>query len=202
QTTTSTRTSSFCYDMVIANTNCPIPNHSWPNTGILNQETIEPGAMSGGSDPTLWQQTTYTLDANGNRTSVSVTGYDNVASQPGIVTRQTTFVYDQNHQFITEKHTSPSQGVTFVEKYSSSAAFGKPLTYSDVNNLPASWQYDTFGRKTLEARPDGTQTAFSYNSCSGGNCPCQPGSSYYVRIQPLSASGAANGPMQTIHYDS
>jgi RHS repeat-associated protein len=39
-----------------------------------------------------------------------------------------------------------------------------------VNNAPpTTWQYDGFGRRTQETRPDGTSTQWSYNNCSTYN---------------------------------
>src|SRR5262249_40120469 len=184
--------------MTIPNSNCTPPNHAWPNTGILSQETIEPGAMqSGALDPTLWQQTTYTLDAYGNRTSVTVAGFDKAANLS--VSRQTTIVYDQNHQFVSQKKYSlgPTQSIT--ENFTFNPSFGKPATYTDANNLQSNWHYDTFGRKTLEVHPDGTQTAFSYVFCNTSNCPA--GDAYAVVTTPQAADGSQNGPLLSIHYD-
>src|SRR5262249_39659900 len=77
--------------------------------------------------------------------------------------------------------------------------FGKPTSHTGPNGLTTTWQYDTFGRKILEVRADGTQTAFSYVVCNSSNCPA--GDAYAVLTTPQNASGAQNGPLLSIHYD-
>jgi RHS repeat-associated protein len=199
QTTSQTRTSSFCYDMNIPGLSCTNSH----NTGILNQEIVEPDAMqSGATDPTLWLKTDYEIDAYGNRTSVQVAGFDNVAQPATTITRLTTFVYDQNHQFVTEKHNALGR----VEKWTYDPAFGKPLTYKDPNQLQntlqTSWQYDSFGRKTRETRPDGTQTTWSYLDCRNFDCSAMPNAIYFIVQNSLDPNGTQNGPTVVAFYDN
>lgn len=51
------------------------------------------------------------------------------------------------------------------ETRSYSDANGNVLTLLDVNNLTTSWQYDSWGRKTRETRPDNTATTWAYRQC-------------------------------------
>jgi RHS repeat-associated protein len=50
------------------------------------------------------------------------------------------------------------------------------------NGLATKWQYDTFGRKTLEIRADTTYTSWTYQLCTDANASC-----------PAPAAGNLNG---------
>ncbi|MBV8755036.1 MAG: hypothetical protein JO328_19440 [Hyphomicrobiales bacterium] len=172
--TTITRTSSFAYD---------------PYTGLLTQEVIEPNT------PSMRLETDYTYDTFGNKTQVTVSGVD-------IATRSTTASFapsngSANGQF----QTSTTNALNQTETWQYDLRFGKPTSHTGPNGLTTTWQYDTFGRKILEVRADGTQTQYTYHSCANNGCSFQPGSAYSVWTQPLSASGAPNGPWEIIHYD-
>jgi RHS repeat-associated protein len=171
--TTLTRTSSFAYSAT---------------TGLLTQEVVEPNTSS------LRLQTDYGYDGFGNKTQVTTSGVD-------IATRSTTASFapangSANGQF----QTSTTNALNQSETWQYDLRFGKPTRHTGPNGLTTTWQYDTFGRKTLEVRPDGTQTSFSYGVCPSG--PCGPGATYFVQTQPLNASGAQNGPTVVINYDS
>jgi RHS repeat-associated protein len=172
--TSLTRTSSFAYDS---------------HTGLLTQEVIEPNTSS------LRLETDHSYDSFGNKTQVTVSGVD-------IATRSTTASFapsngSANGQF----HTSTTNALNQSETWQYDLRFGKPTSHTAPNGLTTTWQYDTFGRKILEVRPDGTQTQYTYHSCANNGCPYQPGSAYSVWTQPLSAAGAPNGPWEIIHYD-
>jgi len=180
QMITLTLTSSFCYDMNIPGLSCAVPR----NTGLLNQEVIEPNT------PSLRLRTDYAYDNFGNKTQVTVSGAD-------IATRSTNSTYDSRGQFVLQQTNALNQS----ESWQYDLRFGKPTSHTGPNGLTTTWQYDSFGRKILEVRADGTRTTFSYGSCANNACPQFPGSAYYVYMQPWGATGAPNGPYHTIHYD-
>jgi RHS repeat-associated protein len=63
-------------------------------------------------------------------------------------------------------------------------ALGLPSSSTDVNAAVTSWQYDTFGRVTLETRPDASSTSTSYVSWG------TPGTEY---VQTAVSDGTADG---------
>ena len=173
-----TRTSCFQYD---------------PTTGLLTREVIEPISITNCVHSTIGVQTDYTYDPFAHVQTTTISG-------SGIQTRTKSASYDPLGQFQT-------QGCNFLnqcENYHYDARFGERTSLTDPNNLTTNWGYDAFGRMSLETRPDGTKTAFSYDYCSGVNggtvtCP-SPGA---VREQatPENASGTQNGPQATATYD-
>lgn len=91
--------------------------------------------------------------------------------------------------------------------------FGQLLSSEDANNLITRWAYDGLGRKTLEVRPDGNGTVWTYEYCSGINggqtsCPTQlnTGSPQQVAAYPayvvteLPVAGPINYTAQTFHH--
>src|SRR5262249_37693817 len=72
------------------------------------------------------------------------------------------------------------------------------------NGLITTWSYDSFGRKTLEVRADGTRTQWAYVLCSavGGTGSCPSLASYFVQTTPQDAAGTQNGPITRVYYDS
>jgi RHS repeat-associated protein len=175
--TTLTRTSSFAYDA---------------GSGLLTQEVIEPNA------PSLRLETDYTYDAFGNKIQATVSGGD-------VATRSSSTSYapangSANGQFPTSQTNALSQS----ESWQYDLRFGKPTSHTGPNGLTTTWQYDKFGRKTLEVKADGTQTAWSYGYCKdlpGGSCTAAPGAAYYVQVLPLASDGTQNGPYVVTFYD-
>src|ERR1700733_849029 len=119
-------------------------------SGLLNQEVIEPNTTA------LRLQTDYVYNAFGQKTQVTVSGVD-------ITTRSANTTYDTKGQFVTSATNALSQS----ESWAYDARFGLPTSHTGPNGLTTTWTYDTFGRKTLEVRADGTQTTWSYQFCSG-----------------------------------
>src|SRR5262249_32678443 len=134
------------------------------NTGLLTQEVIEPRRAS------LFLQTDYTHDVFGNRIRATVSGAD-------ITTRFTTTTYDSGGQFAIQNTNALGQS----ESWQYDPRFGKPTSHTGPNGLTTTWQYDAFGRKILEVRPDGTQTAWDYIICQS---ECFPYQAYRVRETP------------------
>ena len=98
-------------------------------------------------------------DSFGNHSSQTVTGV-------GMVARNTSINFGTSGQFPTTITNALSQ-ITHV---SFDPSTGKQLSQTDPNGIPTSWQYDTFGRKNLELRPDGTSTTWVYNNCTTAGC--------------------------------
>jgi RHS repeat-associated protein len=171
--TTLIRTSSFAYDGA---------------SGLLTQEVIEPDTAS------LRLQTDYVYDSFGNKTQVAVSGAD-------IATRSSTTGYapaagSANGQFPTIQTNALNQS----ESWQYTLGFGKPKSHTGPNGLTTTWQYDNFGRKTLEVRADGTQTTWTYVQCTP-NSGCVAPEAYYVLETPLDAQGNKNGPYKSFAFD-
>jgi RHS repeat-associated protein len=157
-------------------------------TGLLTQETIEPNS------PQLQLQTNTVYDAFGNKTSVTKSGYR-------FDQRQILTTYDSLGQFVTSTtkvvSDNTNQNETDIFQYDSLT--GRLAYHLDPNGLPSMWYYDYLGRKTLEVRPDGTRTAYSYDLCNA----CVGYSVYAVTATPLASNGyTINGPISTIYFDS
>lgn len=200
QAATQTRTSAFAYDAA---------------TGLLTKEIIEP------NNPQLCLVTEYSYDGYGNKTASTTRNCNGSASStpenketsapavgdPAIIeARTTTTGYDVNGQFPLTRENALNQS----ETKTFDARFGAVTTLTGPNYLTTQWQYDGFGRKTLEIRADGTQTQWSYRYCAGVNggtdsCPYVSGNSvkYLIQVTPLAANGVtATGPWTKTYYDS
>ncbi len=157
-------------------------------SGLLTQEVIEPGT------PALRLQTDYTYNAFGQKTQVTVSGVD-------ITTRSASTAYDLQGQFTTSATNSLSQS----ESWLYDPRFGLPTSHTGPNGLTTTWTYDTFGRKTLEVRADGTRTSWSYQFCAGvagGTASCPSGAASLVQTTPLAANGTTHiGPVTTAYFD-
>ncbi len=124
-------------------------------------ETVEP------NDTRLKVTTTFGFDACGNTNSVSVVGLDKTgAPMPARVT-QTNYAYNTARCALPEAVTNALNQTT-VTSYNYS--FGLPASATDPNGISTSWQYDNFGRKKQETRPDGTYTTYAYTDCVASSC--------------------------------
>jgi len=156
-------------------------------TDFLNQETVEPGSS------TLLVNTVYALDSFGNHTGATTNGSN-------FVTRSTGASYDAQGRFVLTTTNALSQG----ESYTFDPKFGGMLTHTDLNGLIMSWNYDTFGRKTLETHPDGTKTVIAYFYCSGvngGTFACVTNGKDVTQVTPQTSGGTQNGPQTVAYYD-
>jgi RHS repeat-associated protein len=120
------------------------------------QQVVESG------NSTYQVTTGYGFDAFGNINSQSVTGI-------GMAARTTSINWGTTGQFPTTVTNALSQ----TTQTSFDPNFGNLLSMQDPNGITVSWQYDPFGRKNKEIRPDGTYTVWSYNDCvvwGGGGC--------------------------------
>ena len=141
----STRTASYSVDSV----KCRI-----------SQQVLQ------GNTPSLKVTTTlgFEDDDCGNVSSVQIVGSKpDGSAMPG---RTTGFDYGTRCQLPETLTNALGQPSTVVYNYD----FSVPQSVTDPNSLTTSWQYDDFGRRTLETRPDQTTTAWSFESCSTGPC--------------------------------
>jgi YD repeat-containing protein len=157
-------------------------------TGLLTQEVVEPNTTA------LRLETDYVYDAFGNKTSVSVSGVDVMPPRTG------TSTYDSLGEFATANTNALNQG----ETWQYNPQFGKPTSHTGPNGLSTYWDYDSFGHKIYEARPDGNTTIWAYLFCSGyngGTATCPTGAVYLIQATQWGETGAQNGPTNTVYYD-
>jgi RHS repeat-associated protein len=126
------------------------------------QEVSEPGSA------TLQVTTDFGYDDDagdaqpdfGNLTRVTVTGRNPDGS--AMAARTTTTSWGSAGQF--PESITNALGQTSARTFD--YARGLPLSETDPNGIALSWQYDLFGRKTRENRPDGTYTTWTYANCA------------------------------------
>ncbi len=204
--------------------------------GLMTKEIIEPG------DPNLCVVNSHTYDnANGNELTSTTRNCDgSIGSSPGIndeasapiglllfVNRSTTYTYTDDQRFV--KTVGNALGYAETRTYDPVLDVVTKLT--GPNGLSTEWQYDGWGRKTLEiqayeagaASTQGTQ--WSYQFCSGVNagtysCPSgikgprnavdtgTGGAAKYVVVStPVTIATATksvtsvSGPVIKVYYD-
>src|SRR5690606_30979538 len=129
-------------------------NTSWDGPSCRpTQLVLEPGNSQ-------WQVTIgLGYDGFGNVNSQAITGI-------GMATRTTSIYWDGTGQF-PKTNTNPlSQTTMNVWDLS----LGTLTSQTDPNGIALGWQYDIFGRKSRENRPDGTATTWTYNDCASIGC--------------------------------
>ncbi|MBI2312112.1 MAG: RHS repeat protein, partial [Betaproteobacteria bacterium] len=191
---TLTRTSSFKYNAA---------------TGLLTKEIIEPDNAS------LCLVTTYTYDAFGNKASATTRNCNGSAGEaaaptgdPVIESRTATTGWAADSGGTDPQGRFPNTATNALghaETRVFDSRFGTVTTLTGPNGLTTTWNFDGFGRKTLETRADGTQTEWAYLYCSGVNggiSACPTYGKYLVRATPKDAAGAINGPVTRVYYDA
>ncbi|HEY8949891.1 MAG TPA: polymorphic toxin type 10 domain-containing protein [Rhizomicrobium sp.] len=178
-------------------------------SGLLTSEIVEPEASS---DPTLKLETDYGYDAFGNKTGATTKGCVWISSSSCSTTastaaRATSTQFNAttlDGQFPTQITNALNQSETWAYAATNNVAFGVPSSHTGPNGLTTTWSYDTFGRKTLEVRPDGNKTAIAYTYCTGlptgESCPAN--AKFDVIGTPENSSGAQNGPITITYYDA
>lgn len=149
-TSNITRTEAFTHD---------------PTSGQVTADIVEPTAADcNGNNTSCKTETDYTYDAFGNVQTTTVSG-------PTFASRQTTKVYSANGAFLDHTYDQYSH----IDYYAFDARFGGMTSHTDPNGEVTAWTYDTFGRRVLLTRPDGTISHMFYSYCSGtngGSDPC------------------------------
>lgn len=118
-----------------------------------------------------------------------------------LASRATTATFETNGRFAL----TTTNALGHAESAATDPKFGVTTSQTGPNNLTSSWTYDSFGRPTLETRPDGNRTAFAYEYCSGvngGTASCPTHGAYVVTATPQNASGLQNGPWVRTFYDT
>jgi RHS repeat-associated protein len=106
-------------------------------------------------DNALLLTTAIGYDNFGNVNSTTLTG-------TGIAPRTESASFGPTGQFAESKTNALLQSETSTWNY----AIGLPLSATDANGITINWQYDAFGRRTRENRPDGTYTTWQYVGCA------------------------------------
>jgi RHS repeat-associated protein len=138
-TTTVTRTETFDYD----------------SFGQLIRKTVEP------NDPALRLVTEYGRQANfGVVLTTKLIWLDPVSNATQSRTTET-LTYDSRRRYATKTVNAKAH----AETRTYDERTGVLLTVTDANALVRSHQYDGWGRKTRDTRPDGTYTTWAYRNC-------------------------------------
>lgn len=172
-------------------------------TGLLSKEMEEAASSN------LCQVKTYGYDAYGNRNASTTRNCDGSSGEAAAPTapaafaaRSTSVTYDTTGRFPQALTNALSQD----EARSYDARFNEISSQTDINGLTTTRQFDSLGRKTLEIRPDGNRTRWTYFYCSGvngGTTACPTNAKYMVQSTPLANDGVTqNGPWTKVYYNA
>ncbi|HEY8949303.1 MAG TPA: FG-GAP-like repeat-containing protein [Rhizomicrobium sp.] len=162
-------------------------------TGLITQQIVEPSATDN-----RYLKSVYGYDAYGNRNSTTTSAY----SPSFGATRTNTVVYDNKGQFVVRTTNALNQSATWGSPATPGydARFGLPTGRTDANGLITRWAYDTFGRISVQVRPDGNRTAWTYTLLSNSH---YPNIAFYSDAVPYAADGTTqNGAGVRGYYDS
>lgn len=127
------------------------------------EQKIEPG------DATWEVDVDLTYDDFGNLEDRTVTGKNMAA-------RVTSIDWGSRGQF----PETVTDALSFDTDQAWDYDLGLPDSVTDPNGLETSWDYDSFGRRTTETRPDGTSTTWTIAECSSG---CDSREYYYIETK-------------------
>ena len=168
--------------------------------GLLKREIVEP------NKPEFTTIKEYEYDRFGNVTKVTVSDHAALtgSEQYAIADRSTETAYDDKGRFAVTVTNALGQSETWEYDTAKGIKFGVPTKQTGPNGLSTTWDYDGFGRKTLETAVDGTRTQVSYDYCNGvfgGTATCQGGASFLSTVTPQDTGGGQNGPQQVAYFD-
>jgi RHS repeat-associated protein len=153
----------------------------------VDSKTVEPSSTT---DKVV---TAYSYtDGCGNVNSIAVIGQKPDGTQ--MTTRTTGMAYG-SHCMRPETLTNALNQQTLL---SYNYNLGLVTSSKDPNLLLTSWSYNDIGQKTLEQRPDGTQTSYGLTACTS-HCGSSTPLEYYVLTQEQDATGGHATFRQ--HYD-
>lgn len=145
--------------------------------------TVEPSSTTGQKVATTYSYT----DGCNNINSISVTGQN--PDGTAMAARTTSVGYGSRCLLPETVTNALSQSASTSYRYD----LGLAASATDPNNLTTSITYNDVGQKTLEQRPDGTQTSLSYTGCSSLPCWGDGNLRFYVQRSDLdSTSGHAS----------
>lgn len=124
----------------------------------ITQRVMEP------STPALKVTTDLGFDTCGNVNSVQVTGAN--SNGTAMSPRTTTMNYGARCQLAESITNALNQSTAIAYRYD----FAIPSQATEPNGLTTHWQYDDFGRKTTEVRPDQTSTSWVFTACTSPPC--------------------------------
>jgi len=147
------------------------------------EQIVEP------SSPLYKVTTDYGYDGFGNVNSETVTGINMTA-------RTTTLNWGATGQSVHTVTNPLSQTTTLGYDPGTDLL----TSVQDPNGILTSWQYDGFGRKSKETRPDGTSTTWSYNDCASTGCV--NGNNRMTVTQTVLNVGGATQSVQNTYLDA
>jgi YD repeat-containing protein len=147
----------------------------------LTQVVAEPNNV----DPNLKVTSDIQYDQFGNVSSTTVTG--------NLMMPRTTAISSAASVLTGQFPTSVINPLLEESKAEWDYDLGVQTKSIDANGITVSWQYDAFGRRLREDRPDGTATTWSYNACSAvsGGCVISNANNRMVVIETKLATGGA-----------
>lgn len=164
------------------------------STGLVSKQLVEP------SNAQLRVETSFAYDQWGN--VVSQTLSSPATGTAAITSRSQSATFDSRGQYAIGFKNALNQSESSIVD----ARWGKPAVATDANSLRSEWQYDGFGRKILEKRPDGTQTQWKYLLCTSvqsGTVTCPGYARFVVIATPYAADGSTqNGPWLKTYFDA
>lgn len=159
-------------------------NTAWTGPQCRPTQTVlQPG------DP-QWQVTTdLAYDSFGNVNSATVTGI-------GMSARTTSVNWGSTGQFPVSVTNALSQTTQKGWDY----ALGVPTSETDPNGITTSWQYDAFGRRNRENRPDGTYSTTTPYLCTAWAGACYSWDNGFYRVDQTHFDSAGTTVNWTVTF--
>jgi RHS repeat-associated protein len=180
----------------------------------INSHNLTYGGSITRTTTTTWNSSlcrpTQVVDEPGSSTQVTTDlGYDgfgNVNSTTvtgvGMTPRVTATTFSDATYTTGQFQLSTTNALAQTSTYAWNYDVGVPTSASDANGISTSWQYDAFGRRKREDRPDGTASTWSITSCSAVSGGCVGGNNKSVVIQTALAAGGAYVNDQWTYLDA